>query len=138
MKTTKQFVDQFRLNEENFEFKREDFLLELNNYFLDLIYQTISPNTELNNPEQYLRDKIQDGKFNFDLFRKCVKQVEQKFWAISNKKSGKPFTKKLWCAFYAIYVVPLRAKLFPEIEKSIAQKRLEYKSRDNNTKNKHQ
>lgn len=46
-----------------------------------------------------------------------VKQVNDKFRAISNKKKGFAFTFELWNAFFAIKVIPIRNKYFPEMEK---------------------
>lgn len=126
VKTTKEFIRQFRLNEENFEFNREDFLTELNKYFLEILYKAISNNTELQNPYQSLISYANSGKFTWDMFKHAVKQVEQKFWAISNKKVGLPFSKKLWGAFYVKYVIKVRSDLFPKIEKEIRIKRERY------------
>lgn len=129
MKTTKEFVKQFNLDVENHQFNREDFLLELNKYFLELLYKTVSnkplPNDSFK-PENYkkwLYDNSDKTHLSFYLFKRCVEQTEKKFWAISNKKAGLPFTKNLWGAFYAIYVVPCRANLFPSIEQEISVKR---------------
>lgn len=122
VKTTKEFINEFKLNEENFEFNREDFLAELNKYFLEILYKSISKN-ELQNPYDSLISYAQSGKFTWEMFKHAVKQVEQKFWAISNKKVGLPFSKKLWGAFYAIYIIKVRSDLFPKIEAEIKFKR---------------
>lgn len=116
VKTTKEFIKQFKLDQENYEFNREDFLKELNKYLLEMIN-----NAQMSTPN-----------FTFDIFKQCVNQVAQKFWAISNKKAGGCFSKDLWNAFYAVYVVPLRAKHFPQIEAEIQKKRLGYKKSSNN------
>lgn len=126
VKTTKEFIQQFKLDQENYEFNRELFLLELNDYFLEILSKAICPSGKLQNPIQSLKSSVQSGKFTWDMFKTCIKQVEQKFWAISNKKVGLPFTKKLWGAFYAIYIVKMRSELFPEIEASIKSKRSLY------------
>lgn len=110
VKTTKEFIKQFKLDQENFEFNREYFLKELNNYFLELVENA----------------KLQSTKFTFDIFKQCVKQTEMKFWAISNKKVGTSFSKGLWNAFYAIYIIKARAKYFPEIDKAIKDKKSLY------------
>lgn len=122
VKTTKEFINEFKLNEENFEFNREDFLAELNKYFLEILYKSISKD-ELQNPYDSLISYAQSGKFTWEMFKHAVKQVEQKFWAISNKKVGLPFSKKLWGAFYAIYIIKVRSDLFPKIEAEIKFKR---------------
>ena len=38
-------------------------------------------------------------------------------------KVGEPFTQKLWNAFFATQVVPLRKKLFPEVQKLIEEQK---------------
>lgn len=131
MKTTKEFVKQFNLDKENAEFSREEFLAELNNFFLEIMFKAISVYTPEDKESKLLNlhRLSASGRFTFDMFKQAIKQTEQKFWAISNKKSGLPFTKKLWGAFYAIYVVPRRKYLFPEIEEQIALKRVKYLNR---------
>lgn len=119
MKSTKQFIEQYRLDQENFEFSREDFLSGLNEYFLELLLKS-SFGAYRNISEWEL---ISESSFGFDKFKNVITQVEIKFWAISNKKVGEPFTKNLWSAFYAIYVIPVRAKIYPEIDCLIKQKR---------------
>lgn len=124
MKTTKEIVKQFNLDKENQEFNREEFLSELNNFFLGIMLKAISVYPpEDKSPIINLHRLASSGRFTFDMFKQAIKQTEQKFWAISNKKAGLPFTKKLWGAFYAIYVVPRRKYLFPEIEAKIALKK---------------
>lgn len=113
MISTKEFIGKFKLDQENYEFNREDFLKELNNYFLELLEKNhIGANSK--SPR-------------WGLFKQTLKMVEKKFWSISNKKVGKPFSKDLWSAFYAVYVVPKRAQCFPEIELEIKNKRAQYK-----------
>lgn len=106
MRSTKYFVGKHRLDQENFEFSREDFLSDLNQDFLELL------NTSANNPVA-----ITPENFPYPKFRVVVKQMEQKFWAISNKKIGQPFSKNLWSAFYAIYIVPKRDDIYPKVDK---------------------
>lgn len=116
VKTTKEFIKQFKLDQENYEFNREDFLKELNNYLLEIVHNV----------------KSSTPNFTFEIFKQCVNQVCQKFWAISNKKVGGCFSRDLWNAFYGIYVVPLRAQLFPQIEKEIQKKRIAHQLSHNN------
>lgn len=73
---------------------------------------------------------ISETSFNFDKFKEIVKQVETKFWAISNKKVGEPFTKNLWSAFYAVYIIPVRAKIYPEIDAKIKERREQFLSQN--------
>lgn len=71
--------------------------------------------------EKELLERIQEREKNYHLpykiFQNLVKQVNDKFWAISNKKKGIAFTFELWNAFFAIKVIPIRNKYFPEMEK---------------------
>lgn len=74
--------------------------------------------------EKELLERIQERKKNYTednlpykIFQNLVKQVNDKFWAISNKKKGIAFTFELWNAFFAIKVIPIRNKYFPEMEK---------------------
>ena len=74
--------------------------------------------------EKELLERIQERARNYTednlpyrIFQILVKQVNDKFWAISNKKKGIAFTFKLWNAFFAIKVIPIRNKYFPEMEK---------------------
>ena len=74
--------------------------------------------------EKELLERIQERARNYTednlpyrIFQILVKQVNDKFWAISNKKKGIAFTFELWNAFFAIKVVPIRNKYFPEMEK---------------------
>lgn len=63
------------------------------------------------------REKNYPGDLPYKIFQNLVKQVNDKFWAISNKKKGIAFTFELWNAFFAIKVIPIRNKYFPEMEK---------------------
>lgn len=74
--------------------------------------------------EKELLERIQERERNYTednlpykIFQNLVKQVNDKFWAISNKKKGIAFTFELWNAFFAIKVIPIRNKYFPEMEK---------------------
>lgn len=74
--------------------------------------------------EKELLERIQERARNYTednlpyrIFQNSVKQVNDKFWAISNKKKGIAFTFELWNAFFAIKVIPIRNKYFPEMEK---------------------
>lgn len=74
--------------------------------------------------EKELLERIQERAKNYTednlpyrIFQILVKQVNDKFWAISNKKKGIAFTFELWNAFFAIKVIPIRNKYFPEMEK---------------------
>lgn len=103
------YVKLFKLDQENYDFKREEFISELGNEFLDYCQTTtigINPKTH---------------KLYYYRFKEIVKNFETKFWAISKLKLGEPFTQKLWNAFFATQVVPLRTQLFPDIQKMIEE-----------------
>ncbi len=110
--STKYFISKFRLDQENYEFNREHFLTDLNTYF-----------TQILEAERKISKETKDG-FNYKKFKNCVDQVEKKFWSISNKKVGLPFTNTLWSAFFAIYIIPLRRELFPEVQQFIESKKV--------------
>ncbi len=122
MKTTKQFIEQYRLDQENFEFNREDFLSGLNEYFLELL--TLNALGIKESPNKWT--EIQEKKFGFDKFKQTVKQTEEKFWSISKKKVGEPLSQKLWSAFYAIYIIPVRGHIYPKIDQEIKSRREQY------------
>lgn len=68
------------------------------------------------------REKNYPGDLPYKIFQNLVKQVNDKFWAISNKKKGFAFTFELWNAFFVIKVIPIRNKYFPEMEKFKSKK----------------
>lgn len=103
------YVKLFKLDQENYEFNREEFICELGKDFLDYTQNTtigIDPKT---------------GIIYYYRFREIVKNFETKFWAISKLKVGEPFTQKLWNAFFATQVVPLRKWMFPAIQHKIEE-----------------
>lgn len=109
--TTKEYVKRFKLDLENYEFNREDFLKVLKDEFLERVILT---------KESREKSNLQ---FTYNIFQSLVKEIQSKFWAISNKKAGKPFTKELFGAFYAMAIVDIRTKFFPEEQKMIEDRR---------------
>lgn len=108
------YVKQFKLDQENYDFKREEFISELGKEFLEYCQTTtIGINSETKHIYYYR-------------FREIVKNFQEKFWSISKLKIGEPFSEKLWNAFFATQVVPLRKKLFPDIQKFIEERKKEY------------
>lgn len=116
MKSTSQYVNRFRLDEPNFQFNRELFLTDLAEDFNELVSASQA------------RSKDTVGGFSYPKFKHCISEIENKYWSISNKKVGEPFTKQLWSAFFAVYIIPVRAKIFPEVEASITERRKQYES----------
>lgn len=110
--TTKQWIKKFNLDSlECDPINREEILRELNKEFLERL-QTVQMERERKNLE-----------FTFNIFQNVVTEMQAKFWAISNKKVGKPFTQELFSAFYASTVIPNRKKLFPEEHAKITARR---------------
>lgn len=105
------YVKLFKLDQENFDFKREEFLSELGKEFLEYCQTTTIG-----------RDN-KSGIIYYYRFREIVKNFESKFWAISKLKVGEPLSQKLWNAFFATQVVPLRRKLYPKMQKRIEEQR---------------
>ena len=101
------YVKLFKLDQENYDFKREEFISELGKEFLDYCQTTT------------IGIDKKTGNIYYYRFREIVKNFETKFWAISELKIGEPLTQKLWNAFFATQVVPLRTRLFPDIQKMI-------------------
>lgn len=105
------YVKLFKLDQENFDFKREEFISELGKEFLEYCQTTTIG-----------RDN-KSGIIYYYRFREIVKNFESKFWAISELKVGKPLSQKLWNAFFATQVVPLRGELYPKMQKRIEEQR---------------
>jgi hypothetical protein len=105
------YVKLFKLDQENFDFKREEFISELGKEFLEYCQTTTIG-----------RDN-KSGIIYYYRFREIVKNFESKFWAISKLKVGEPLSQKLWDAFFATQVVPLRRRLYPKMQKRIEEQR---------------
>lgn len=103
------YVKLFKLDQENFDFKREEFISELGKEFLEYCQTTTIG-----------RDN-KSGIIYYYRFREIVKNFEFKFWAISELKVGEPLSRKLWNAFFATQVVPLRRRLYPKMQKRIEE-----------------
>lgn len=110
--TTKEFVVKYNLDKENAPFKKNEFLDDLSIDMEKLIQEQI--------------ERIKPRALEFKMFHNIVKQVNQKFWAISNKRNGQAFTFEFWSAFYATHVISARAKYFPEIHAEIEKKKQSY------------
>lgn len=105
------YVKLFKLDQENFDFKREEFISELGKEFLEYCQTTTIGRNNKSGIIYYYR------------FREIVKNFESKFWAISELKVGEPLSQKLWDAFFATQVVPLRRRLYPKMQKRIEEQR---------------
>ena len=105
------YVKLFKLDQENFDFKRGEFIAKLGKEFLEYCQTTTIG-----------RDN-KSGIIYYYRFREIVKNFESKFWAISELKVGEPLSQKLWNAFFATQVVALRRRLYPKMQKRIEEQR---------------
>lgn len=111
--TTKKYVEKYKLDDPNFS----------NKFNTDLFLQDL--NEELQNRIQVEKEnrKKQGLEYSFRIFNIIITEMQNKFCAISYKKIGGPLRPELWSAFYAKYVVPSRARDFPEEHSKILAKR---------------
>lgn len=66
---------------------------------------------------------------NYLLFRNLVNRYHTIFVELRKLSSGKVYiSKKLWKAFYAKYVVPIRKNKYPHEQERIEQRRAEKKN----------
>lgn len=103
---TNDYIKKYGLDKNNkslSKLEKDEFFKDLEKELLERIQERARNYTEVNLP--------------YRIFQILVKQVNDKFWAISNKKKGIAFTFELWNAFFAIKVIPIRNKYFPEMEK---------------------
>ena len=98
---TNEYVKQFKLDRENYNFNREKFMEAFGQEFKDRIEAMITACQKM---------KVQ---FTYEKFLYAVKEQKDKFQSISNKKAGEPFSEKLFSAFFALHVIPIRANLSP-------------------------
>ena len=126
---TKTYVQKYHLDNPDTanHFNTNLFLEDLNEEFVEKMNKTIEERKKSN------------LEFDYRIFQILVLQMMDKFKAISNKKAGGELRPQLWGAFYAKYIIPQRAKYFPEINTKIEkawQKRKENEdSFINNTEN---
>jgi len=108
---TQEYVKQFKLDREHYNFNREKFMEAFGQEFKDRIEATITA------------CKKMQVQFTYEKFLHAIKEQQDKFWNISNKKVGEPFSEGLFSAFFALHVIPLRASLFPKIHDELEEKR---------------
>jgi hypothetical protein len=114
---TNEYVKQFKLDRENYNFNREKFMEAFGQEFKDRIEAMITACQKM---------KIQ---FTYEKFLHAVKEQKDKFRSISNKKAGEPFSEKLFSAFFALHVIPIRANLFPNLHAELEAKEKEEKAK---------
>lgn len=108
---TQEYVKQFKLDREHYNFNREKFMEAFGQEFKDRIEAMITA------------CKKMQVQFTYEKFLHAIKEQQEKFWNISNKKAGEPFSKGLFSAFFALHVIPLRESLFPDIHAKLEKKR---------------
>lgn len=109
---TSDYIKKFNLDQEDGNFNKEEFLKDLEKEFLERIQIT-----------KIARESTAYN-FRYHDFQILVKELQDKFWAISNKKKGKPFSFGFFSAMYAIVIVKAREKYFPEEQERITQNRI--------------
>lgn len=119
---TNEYVKQFKLDKENYNFNREKFMEAFGQEFKDRIEAVITACKKM---------KVQ---FTYEKFLHAVKEQQDKFQSISNKKAGEPFSEKLFSAFFALHVIPLRASLFPNLHAELEEKRRKAQEMDGKIK----
>lgn len=119
---TNEYVKQFKLDKENYNFNREKFMEAFGQEFKDRIEAMITACQKM---------KVQ---FTYKKFLYAVKEQQDKFQSISNKKAGEPFSEKLFSAFFALHVIPIRANLFPNLHAELEEKRKKAQEMDEKIK----
>lgn len=119
---TNEYVKQFKLDKENYNFNREKFMEAFGQEFKDRIEAVITACKKM---------KVQ---FTYEKFLHAVKEQQDKFQSISNKKAGEPFSEKLFSAFFALHVIPIRANLFPNLHAELEEKRRKAQEMDEKIK----
>lgn len=119
---TNEYVKQFKLDRENYNFNRKKFMEAFSQEFKDRIEAMITACQKM---------KVQ---FTYEKFLHAVKEQQDKFQSISNKKAGEPFSEKLFSAFFALHVIPIRANLFPNLHAELEEKRKKAHERDEKIK----
>lgn len=119
---TNEYVKQFKLDRENYNFNRKKFMEAFGQEFKDRIEAMITACQKM---------KVQ---FTYEKFLHAVKEQQDKFQSISNKKAGEPFSEKLFSAFFALHVIPIRANLFPNLHAELEEKRKKAQERDEKIK----
>ena len=107
-----EYVQMFKMDQPNYSFDRNKFIETIGQEFKDSI--------------QALEQRLltENRSIPYPTFKELVKNYQEKFNQISELKIGKPLSKGLWGAFYAIHVIPLRAKLYPKLDKKITENKV--------------
>ena len=101
-----EYVKRFKMDQPNYDFDRNAFIEAIGEEFKSSI--------------NILEQRLDDGQvISYPTFKQLVKGVQEKFNKISELKLGKPLSKGLWNALYAIHVIPMRSTLYPKLDKKI-------------------
>ena len=106
MLRTKDYVKLLNLDKENTKFNEKEFMKLFKQEFLE----------RLEILEQARRAMCLE--ITFDIYKNLVNEMKTKFWAISNKKIGEPFSTDLWDKFHKSVIAVERFKRFPQSEKT--------------------
>lgn len=112
-----EYIQKFRMDQENYEFSRPDFLNQLENDFLESIYKCPEKNESNGFPE-------------YKVFKELVKDIQTKYYLISGFLP-KALSEGLWKCFFANTVVKYRRKYYPEIQTSIERRKYKAKIEKN-------
>ena len=104
--TPSSLVQKFRMDQENYNFKRQEFINELSKVFLEAIQ-----NYPIKNPKT--------NAISYNNFIRVTKTFRALFEQISLQKIGKPLSSGLWKAFYAQGIISQRKVLYPRVQDKI-------------------
>lgn len=99
----KEYIKKFKMNQQNFEFSRPEFIACFKLDFLESL---------INNPN---RDP-ESRKLRYKYFKETVRNFEIKFWEISRLRKGRGLTLGLWQSFFKGVVVPYRSENYPIVQ----------------------
>ena len=107
--TSKEYIEQFRMDQENYEFSRPEFISALTNEFLEGIKKDcISKGMEL---------------LSYPEFKIHVSNIQKKFQDISHNMAIGRLSNNLWRYFFATVVVEYRKKNYPDIQARIEDRK---------------
>lgn len=104
---TKDYIKTFNMDHPEGNWNRKKFINALKEEFIEKIELT-------------RQSRIKMGlDYPFRIFQQQVKEIQEKFWSISQHKLGESLSPQLFKAFYGIVVVKIREELFPEEDAKI-------------------
>ena len=104
------YIKQFRLDQVNYEFNRQEFIDELSRNFLERLktYPYKNPKTNC---------------ITYNNFKRIINIFHNTYLDI-NKAVGNKLSLGLWNTFYAQTVVPVRKTLYPRVQDKIELRNL--------------